>query len=589
MDIGATFDEPPRPRGWLDTLHGSSKNFGLRRGLLLLIIAALLPITVLSILQGMIRLETRRATVVKQLSENAEAVADSNQTILASTEILLKTTAMNPLVRAGGPGCAAVLNDIRAETPAYSNLLLFDRSGALRCAASALPGIYGVNDRAWWATVKTSNRILVSDAVWGKLSQRRVMTMVWPLHDAGGAFDGVMAARIDLEWLAERLRIRVAGGRTGVAIVSASGQVVMASRGLPRFDAAIPQGSIGRVRDGAGTSWSYTVVPLVRGGLGQNALFVVYADPDAAPFGFAWWQTVVDFALPVLAILLASLAIWIGAQRLVLRWLLALQRLALHFAGGDYRRRPVSFAEAPREIRSVAAALYRMSIAVDERDRRLRDSLESQRLLAREVHHRVKNNFQVVMSLLSLQSSRLSDENAKRAIDQSRRRIGALALVHRLLYETGELSSISSSALLGALCKQLQPVLRAGGTLELHCEFDDVPLDIDSAVPLTLWIVETVNNAFHHGFPAPRGGIVSVAFRADDGNAVLTVHDDGIGFDPENPPVGQPGGYGLRLIRAIAGQLGGTATVRSEITGGSEAVLRFPLRAPVGELAPEIG
>ena len=265
----------------------------------------------------------------------------------------------------------------------------------------------------------------------------------------------------------------------------------------------------------------------------------------------------------------------------------------MHFAGGDYRHRPLVFAEAPRELRSVAASLYRMSNAVSERDRALREALEQQRLLAREVHHRVKNNFQVVMSLLSLQSSRLSDDNARRAIDQARRRISALALVHRQLYDTGELASISSRALLGALCEQLQPGPVIGSVVELHCDFDDVPLDIDNAVPLTLWMVEAVTNALRHAFPGsvngqngPSSGIVRAKFRFRDGTAELTISDNGIGIETGTEVDDRTDGQGLRLIRALASQLGGTAEVRADDSSGTIATLRFVPRPTSATMEP---
>lgn len=580
---------PPAPALHWPTLWaqlGSGKRLSLRRGLVFLIIASLLPITILSIVQGLVRVENRRAAAIRQLSESAGAMADSNQTILASTEMLLRTVAANPLVRAGGAACAGALDDIRRGSPAYANLTAYDRDGWLACSAIAPRDAYLVPDRTWWNIVRRSPRPLVSDAVWGPHTGRRVMMMMLPVRDARGEFIGGISAAIDLDWLAKRLRSRITDPATGVAVVSDSGQVVMASRPLPAFDLRTPAGAVGRVHDAAGTQWSYTLVPLVPRAPDQNGLHVVYAAPEPARFGFVWWQTIIDFTLPVLAILLASLAIWYATQQLVLRWLLELQRLALHFAGGDYRRRPVSFADAPREIRSVAASLYRMSAAVAERDRRLRDSLDQQRRLAREVHHRVKNNFQVVMSLLSLQASRLTDPGARHAIDQARRRISALALVHRLLYDSGEFASVSSRALLETLCEQLQPPPPLAGRVRLQCRFDDMPLDIDSAVPLTLWLVEVVNNAFHHGFPEDRAGTVHADFGIGGGEAMLVVSDDGIGLASEAPAADRPGGYGLRLVKALAAQLGGTASVEPRPGGGSVAMLRFPLRPLVPPLEP---
>jgi two-component sensor histidine kinase len=182
----------------------------------------------------------------------------------------------------------------------------------------------------------------------------------------------------------------------------------------------------------------------------------------------------------------------------------------------------------------------------------------------------------MVMSLLSLQSSRLEDPGARQAIDQARRRIGALALVHRQLYDTGELASISSRALLDALCQQLQPGADSG--IRMACDFDDIPVDIDTAVPLTLWMVEAVNNAVHHAFPAADGGTVTVKFRSDD-TSRLTVEDDGIGpgsLGEAGASAG--GGHGLRLIRALAVQLGGETSLAQRPEGGSIATLAFPTR-----------
>jgi two-component sensor histidine kinase len=576
---------------------GGIKHFSLRRGLLLLLVLALLPITVLSILQGIVRVETRRSAGISQLSANATALAGGNQAILTGTGTLLRATAMNPLVREGGTACARVLVATAAASEGYANLALYDSDGRLMCAATPPVGDYVIPDRAWWNAIIASRNPLVSDAKWGPLSKKRVITVALPLKRETGAFGGALIGSLDVTWLDTQLRRRVSG-ETGVAVLSESGQVLMTSHKLPRFDLTTPEGTVGRARNADGNAWSYMLVPLVRAGPGQQGLFVAYAAPEPGRFGLVWWQTIIDFALPVLAILLASLAIWVGAERLVLRWLRGLQQLAMHFAGGDYRHRPLVFAEAPRELRSVAASLYRMSNAVSERDRALRDALEQQRLLAREVHHRVKNNFQVVMSLLSLQSSRLSDDNARRAIDQARRRISALALVHRQLYDTGELASISSRALLGALCEQLQPGPVIGSMVELHCDFDDVPLDIDNAVPLTLWMVEAVTNALHHAFPGPvngkngpSSGVVRAMFRFRDGTAELTISDNGIGIETSGDVDDRPDGQGMRLIRALASQLGGTAEVCADENSGTVATLRFVPRPTTGtmELPPVPG
>lgn len=543
--------------------------------MVLLLITALLPIMLISVVQGVMRLAHERARAARELSDNALAMADSNQNILGNARNVLGVAALDPRIVTGDPkSCMTALVGIRDQTPGFANLIMFDAAGKLHCAAVPPSIAMQVDDYPAWNALRNGRSELISGEHYGRITKKRVVTMMVPLRDAAGGFRGALGASIDLDWLDTKLRSRLLGRDIGVAVIDATGHPLISNRALPRFDPKIPAGALRIATDSNGERWFYALAPIVAGDPAQPSLYVVYAAPETRLFSAVWWLAGLDFTLPVLAILLASLAIWLGAQRLVLRWLVQLQRLARHFSAGEYRTRPIDFSEAPREIRGVAASLYRMAVAIDERDGKLHEALDRQSKLTREIHHRVKNNFQLVMSLLSLQASRLPDGEGRRAINLARGRVSALALVHRLLYDSDELSSVSSRALLGAVCGQLQPARRGGSILRLHCDFDDVPLDIDNAVPLTLWMVEAVNNAFAHGFPPDRGGEVKTVLRAVDGRATLTVTDNGIGFDTD----GASNGYGLRLIRAIAGQLGGTADVQSVAGEGSAATLNFPLR-----------
>jgi two-component sensor histidine kinase len=397
-----------------------------------------------------------------------------------------------------------------------------------------------------------------------------VLRLAVPIAGADGSFAGALVVREDAAWLTRQLGAP-RGAAGGIAIIDSADNILVSSSALPPLAFSEAQKGPGEVRDASGRRWLYRLAPLRAVTPGQPRLWVAYAIPQPPA---VLWQNAGDFLLPVIAIIAASLAIWIGTERLVLRWLISLQRLATQYAGGDYRQRSARFFNAPREIRSVAAALYRSAILVGERDRRLREALARQQMLTRELHHRVRNNLQMVLSLLSLQSSRLEDAVARGAIDRARLRVGALALVHRQLYDGDELSGISAQKLLGTLCDQLQS--QAGGALGpvLDCNFDDAIVDVDTAMPLALWMVEAVGNAFSHGFPAGRPGRIAVDLRIKGDRAVLRVVDDGVGFDPASSAAGQ----GLRLIAAIAAQLGGHASVERGSDGGSQARLVFDLR-----------
>lgn len=543
----------------------------LRRQLLTLLLATMLPLTVAALFYGYLRLESRNVAELRALSANARNLAESNRGRIDDLIALVRVAALNPAVARPGPACQQLLSDMRATTPALANLVRYDSDGVPLCTAVGAGRPYRL-EPPFLRWLRQRHEPNVSGALDGPLSGRKVMVISVPLHNADGSFAGVMSGSIDVAWLTAQLRR--SAGETAVAIIEDDGTVASATAPLPPFAPQSVPGSISRTMSADGRTWHYTVIPLRPRQDQQPGLSVVYAAPAPPVLGLEWWQTVWDFSLPLLAVLVAALAIWVGAQRLVVRWLADLQALALAFARGDFRQGPVNFDDAPREIRGVAATLYRMASAVEERNRRLGEAVERQRLLAREVHHRVKNNFQVVMSLLSLQSGQTNSDEARQVLGQARRRIGALALVHRLIYETGELASVSSRQLLGALSDQLRPVIDKGVAFEAH--FDDVPLDIDNAVPLTLWMVEAVSAAYEHGFPDGRIGLITVAFRVVDGHAAMTVADDGV--EPAIPDAGRGPAPALRLITALGAQLGGTGTVKTRAGGGVVAELRFPLK-----------
>jgi two-component sensor histidine kinase len=216
-----------------------------------------------------------------------------------------------------------------------------------------------------------------------------------------------------------------------------------------------------------------------------------------------------------------------------------------------------------------------MATAVQDRDRRLREALDHKSLMIKETHHRVKNNLQIVMSLLSLQAGKLRDPAAKDALRQAQMRVNALALVHRILHEIEDMGSVDVQRLIQDLAHQIHEGFgaeRRDLRLEVDIAARQAPSDI--AVPLTLFTVEALTNAFKHGYPVgARGGVIRVTLAPiGSGRLRLAIEDDGQGVQGE--PDGN--GIGTRLIQAFAQQIGGTAMVGRRDTGGTVVELIFP-------------
>jgi two-component sensor histidine kinase len=183
-------------------------------------------------------------------------------------------------------------------------------------------------------------------------------------------------------------------------------------------------------------------------------------------------------------------------------------------------------------------------------------------VLLKEIHHRVKNNFQVVSSFLSLQSSFIEAPQLHTIFKECQNRIYAMALVHQNLYQAENLASIDFGAYLKSLGAYL---LRSYGLDPQRIQFistvEHVSLTIDTAIPCGLLVNELVSNALRHAFPQGQAGHLWVTLRREvDGQLRLTVRDDGVGL-PEGVDFQTTSSFGMRLVGLLARQLCATMTL----------------------------
>jgi two-component sensor histidine kinase len=207
---------------------------------------------------------------------------------------------------------------------------------------------------------------------------------------------------------------------------------------------------------------------------------------------------------------------------------------------------------------------------------RLREALHEKETLLKEVYHRVKNNLQLVQSLLNLQRRGTVDAAAQSALADSTRRVWAMALVHEKLYQSRSLASIA----LGDYARELhQHIGEAASTssrgIEIHSEFDNIDTALDVAIPFGLLLNELVFNALEHAFEGRSSGRVGVWLELKDGVPLLRVQDDGVGLEP-GFSCSQATGMGLQLATSLAMQLGGSLQARSGRHGGAEFSAQLP-------------
>lgn len=319
-----------------------------------------------------------------------------------------------------------------------------------------------------------------------------------------------------------------------------------------------------RVTGPDGTAW------LAAAGSIAPGLDLLVARPEAPIRRAALFMLLRHLGEIAAILALGGAAVFIGAGHAVTRPLARLRAAVARWRAGA----PLEIEgreNLPEELRDLAEAFRDGAAALADRDAALSAAVDRAEVLAEEVHHRVKNNLQIVSSLLALQAGRVSDPAARIEFEATRDRVAALATLHRHMYVHHDPEAIDLSAFLQELGEQLFAAVgeRPGRRIRLTVEASPLRIASDQAVPLTLLITEAVSVALKHGFPGARRGHVAIRLAATSARAQLTVEDDGTWPRAEDR-------LRASLMRGFARQLGGELQVEE-----GRLALDLPLRSPL--------
>lgn len=240
-------------------------------------------------------------------------------------------------------------------------------------------------------------------------------------------------------------------------------------------------------------------------------------------------------------------------------------------------------AERKRAEEALRDSEGRLSLIAAESQRneeRVKQSLQEKEVLLREIHHRVKNNLQIIASLLHLQASSAGGSSNADIFRDSQVRVAAMALIHDQLYQSSNFAEINFDTYVRKLITSLFDSYRVQASqieLSLPTGADGVALNITDAVPCALLLNEILSNSLKHAFRDGRRGKIVVSMRREGENYLLRASDDGVGM-PTDPRALQSGTLGLRLIEALAEQLNGK--MKREGPPGVHYTITFPVDRP---------
>ncbi len=468
------------------------------------------------------------------------------------------------------------------QSDRFSNIAAGDTQGSFHCSAHPLPagGLPALNrdqNRQLFARSAAQTRFALGPIRTSPLTGETVIPATYPIV-RHGVVAGLVYAGLRTDWFG-RADHTAAQQRYALWIADSEGHTVPVSTtgetSLP------PDELLGRLRRTAtlvearsagGAPYAYASAAL---GEGYSLIVAVPARADREAAASLLIRRIGQLFL-LLLIGLAGVAV--GTHLALVEPLTRLSRAVARWRT-DGRFDPASLRDPPTEVRDMAATFAEAIRSVADHAARHQVAVAQQELLMREIHHRVKNNLQIVASLLNLQASRIRVPEARAEFASARDRVRALATLHRHLYMHGEVHTIDMPGFLDELCSQLFQAMGEvpGRRIRLSIEASPLQMSSDQAVPLSLVVTEAVSNAVKYAFPGGRAGHIRVMLTTEGQVADLVVEDDGVGIPAgkTETDTGPRDGIGITLIRGFARQLGATLTVHED--AGTRYSLRMPL------------
>ncbi|SNB64506.1 Two-component sensor histidine kinase, contains HisKA and HATPase domains [Arboricoccus pini] len=502
---------------------------------------------------------------------------------------------------------AAILDRQRATLERVAAAPGLDIGDSLACSDQIAHGLTGLEDFSWLVIVDGAGRVRCS-------SNAELLTRDPGAHAYLGALEQgatFVVGKLEDDALlpggkAVKLAVGLRQGRSGAVLGAVPADHFNAA--LPALD--LPDGALLYLLDSGGNLLS-GLAAANPDKLQQGALATLLKEPGrpsslqmedqprrlfvAEPVlggrmyvvvglpspRWSWLESdlVIGIFAPTSTLMLAIVAIWVVTDLLINRHIRALAITARAYSRGQLNM-PVSLRHAPTELRELGATLARMAERVQRRETELETSLRQKDALLKEIHHRVKNNLQIVTSLLNLRARAQVTPAASEAMLDAQLRIKAMALVHRNLYEHDDVGTVQLGKFLGELGEMLREFRREGdGGIDLRVEAPTGSISTDQAIPMALLVTEAVSNAFQHGFPDRTSGQVKVELTHEgDNKARLLISDDGIGLAAGRArgAARERAGIGLTLISLLAKQMGGKLEI--EEGAGTRLRIDFVLR-----------
>ena len=568
-----------------------SARWSLRTKLAGLVVAAFLPVLALAAWDADSGLRTRERQRAAAVTSAADRAVARQGVVIEGTRRMLPAICSDAAVsRSASPdvapsditGCEIYLDGILKTFPTeYSAALVTDEKGIARCSSSVTIVGMSFADRAIFRQVRDTKAFTIGAPIASRVTGLAIIPAALPVL-RGNEFGGMCAIGISLANFASTVSSAPTEAGVTVALIDRGGASIGASaetaRTLPvttRIAAAIAGGlTLFNDYGQDGTLYEFRLRPLA-----GSAVFVIAAVPVEQ--GFVVLARIGSgLVLVMLALVLSLAAVWFGADR----WCVRPLRYIQEFAGKVSRGDALAFAP-PRpwtpELTSVGEGVTAMAAAISSREAELRAGLEQRDHMLREIHHRVKNNLQMISSLLNLQAGEIRSPRIRRYFGDAQNRVLTLSILHRHLYERTSWALVDFQRFVSDLVRQISvaDTKDNSSSPRFHIRAPIMAVGPDTAIPVGLIVTEAVSAALRHDFSGVATPEIRIEAAESDGQVTFVIEDNGVDLHGSAMQAGGRGVFGLTLIRGLATQLGGDVAVTARDGGGTRIVVTFPMAA----------
>lgn len=554
-----------RSRALFPPLERLLRKISLRAQVAILLAVAMLPVGVFAVAQGVSNYSATKKLLREALTFEAVEAGQVEQTAIA--EAFGALNALDSQIDIDGPisACRNVLDTFIEHEPTIPFIGFIDENGMMECSFPQIPP-RDFSEQPGFMTFLESPRQSVTAREKGDVSGQQVIVLNQPVY-RDGTLRGALSMSLSSQYLKWVARTKDLLPEARFALVTSEGVGVAQSRPAIDFE-WMPSASqlrriltsterILEIESRSGETRVFAIAPLFK-----NDIFAISSWPgEIIPAAFGW-QKLLTVSLPILMWALAVAVAYFAVDQLALRHILYLDRLVTAYGRSGRALRAQGMRNAPTEIAKLGASFDEMAGEIETRETVMRETLHEKEGLLREVNHRVKNNLQLISSLMSLQIRDAVSEREKVGLERLQERIQGLATVHQKIYESENTNAVRMDKLIDEIARNLlDGSARSRTSVTLITDLDVVTCEPDSAVPLILFATEAIVNTFKHSLSHVDDGTLEISLKEGADALRLRVRNSlhpGT-VVPEDQISGKRG-IGQQLIDGFARQLRGTVT-----------------------------